>query len=311
MDESYYDILQVSKRASESVIRAAYKSLVQQYHPDKFTTEKEIHSANKRMAEINAAYDCLSNTARRSEYDSKEEEYSANERPQKSTGEKNHSPEESKHTPEEVKPKPKEKSPERNGVKESPITWRDGGFGVRARNALEMHQKSIVFLASSLIIIAAVWLIFSKNWESPLSLDYWFRSNPGGPMTQLAKPYFWIIFLSICSFLPFYSTCKLKNSKEVIVVDSVKIRCISSLGGGLMFFTTIKWSDVVAISSGFTEKDGTIKRGVHIRSSKDAGPIVRKLVAPTFEDTFCSAEWIDGDFEVVIAALMRYRENLR
>ena len=69
MDASkdYYAILGLTMSAEEVVIRAAYKALAQRYHPDKHTSNDGGSSA--RMAEINEAYQILSNKAQRAQYD--------------------------------------------------------------------------------------------------------------------------------------------------------------------------------------------------------------------------------------------------
>jgi len=63
---SYYDILEVSPKASTEVIRAAYKSLMQRNHPDKNTDAIE---STARASSIAQAYEVLSDPERRRSYD--------------------------------------------------------------------------------------------------------------------------------------------------------------------------------------------------------------------------------------------------
>lgn len=63
---SFYETLEVSPRASTFVIRAAYRCLAQQGHPDK---NPGAHAAGQRMANLNRAYAVLSNTEKRRAYD--------------------------------------------------------------------------------------------------------------------------------------------------------------------------------------------------------------------------------------------------
>ena len=60
-----YEILQVHPAAHPEVIKAAYRRLALEYHPDRNTAP----GATARMAEINQAHDVLSDPARRVEYD--------------------------------------------------------------------------------------------------------------------------------------------------------------------------------------------------------------------------------------------------
>lgn len=62
-----YDILGVSKTATSSEIKKAYKSLVKKYHPDIFEGNKDL--AESKIKEINDAYDTLSDPVLREEYD--------------------------------------------------------------------------------------------------------------------------------------------------------------------------------------------------------------------------------------------------
>ncbi len=60
-------MLGVLPTAEDFVIRAAYKALAQRYHPDRVVGDRP--TANARMAEINQAYEVLSDTACRRAYD--------------------------------------------------------------------------------------------------------------------------------------------------------------------------------------------------------------------------------------------------
>ena len=66
MHRTYYDILEVSSSASQSVISAAYRALSKKYHPDKNNGDK--HS-EEMMAKINIAYGVLSDPIKRNFYD--------------------------------------------------------------------------------------------------------------------------------------------------------------------------------------------------------------------------------------------------
>lgn len=67
--KTLYDLLEVSPDASPEVIRAAYRQLALKYHPDKQPDGRARQQAEERMKQINAAYDILSDPARRAEYD--------------------------------------------------------------------------------------------------------------------------------------------------------------------------------------------------------------------------------------------------
>lgn len=63
---THYDNLKVAHNAPPEVIRAAYKSLSQRYHPDRNAGSRE---AERIMAIINAAYEVLADPVRRREHD--------------------------------------------------------------------------------------------------------------------------------------------------------------------------------------------------------------------------------------------------
>ena len=66
---THYDMLEVSPVASAEVVRAAYKSLMQRYHPDK-NREKALNGGlEKTAAQIAHAYGVLSDPRQRAVYD--------------------------------------------------------------------------------------------------------------------------------------------------------------------------------------------------------------------------------------------------
>ncbi len=66
--KNYYEILEVNQKASKEVIEKAYKVLAKKYHPDLYTGEKKQFSERK-IKEINAAYNILSDEFLREQYD--------------------------------------------------------------------------------------------------------------------------------------------------------------------------------------------------------------------------------------------------
>ena len=64
-EQDHYAILQVHPDAEPEVITAAYRSLARLYHPD----TNRSPDAVRRMAQINVAYEVLSDPARRAAYD--------------------------------------------------------------------------------------------------------------------------------------------------------------------------------------------------------------------------------------------------
>ncbi|MBN2733636.1 MAG: molecular chaperone DnaJ [Methanomicrobiaceae archaeon] len=62
---NYYDILNVSKNATEQEIKKAYRTLTKKYHPD---ISKE-EGAEEKFKEINEAYSVLSDKQKKAQYD--------------------------------------------------------------------------------------------------------------------------------------------------------------------------------------------------------------------------------------------------
>jgi DnaJ-class molecular chaperone len=66
MAKNFYDILGVSKNATQDEIKKAYRNLSKKYHPDKNKGDK---SAEEKFKEVNEAYSTLGDEKKRQEYD--------------------------------------------------------------------------------------------------------------------------------------------------------------------------------------------------------------------------------------------------
>lgn len=66
--KDYYEILEVNEKASSEIIEKAYKTLVKKYHPDLYSTV-EKKEAETKLKDINEAYQILSDSFLRSQYD--------------------------------------------------------------------------------------------------------------------------------------------------------------------------------------------------------------------------------------------------
>ena len=62
----YYEVLGVSKNASDDEIKKAYRALAKKYHPDMNPGDKE---AEEKFKEVNQAYAVLSDPDKKSKYD--------------------------------------------------------------------------------------------------------------------------------------------------------------------------------------------------------------------------------------------------
>lgn len=64
---TYYELLNIKENASYKDIKIAYRALAKKYHPDTYKGNKSI--AEEKMKLINEAYDVLSNSDSRKNYD--------------------------------------------------------------------------------------------------------------------------------------------------------------------------------------------------------------------------------------------------
>lgn len=64
---NYYEILEVSEKASKEVIEKAYKVLAKKYHPDLNQDNKK--EAELKMQKVNEAFEVLSDDKKRANYD--------------------------------------------------------------------------------------------------------------------------------------------------------------------------------------------------------------------------------------------------
>ena len=69
--KDYYEILGVSKDASDDDIKKAYRKLAMKYHPDRWVngTEEEKKDAEQKFKEISEANEVLSDPQKRQMYD--------------------------------------------------------------------------------------------------------------------------------------------------------------------------------------------------------------------------------------------------
>ena len=85
--KNYYDLLEVTPKASKEIIEKAYKVLIKKYHPDLYSGEERIYAENKTR-DLNEAYRILTSGFLREQYDlelEKEKSFSNNNYTEKNT----------------------------------------------------------------------------------------------------------------------------------------------------------------------------------------------------------------------------------
>ncbi|VVT53759.1 uncharacterized protein SAPINGB_P003735 [Magnusiomyces paraingens] len=65
----YYKILGVSRNADDKEIKSAYREKTKQYHPDKYRGELSPEEVDRKMAQVNQAYEVLSTPELRQRFD--------------------------------------------------------------------------------------------------------------------------------------------------------------------------------------------------------------------------------------------------
>ena len=74
--KNFYEILEIDQNASQEIVEKAYKVLVKKYLPDLQTTQNGKNKCEEKIKQINEAYDIISNSDLRAEYDARlQEEY--------------------------------------------------------------------------------------------------------------------------------------------------------------------------------------------------------------------------------------------
>ncbi len=124
---THYDNLQVSRTASTEVIRAAYRTLAQRWHPDRNPQDRAHAEWVTRI--INAAYEALSDPTRRAEHDSWIKTHEQN-RPE--SVEDTRVPSETSSTPNSAREFPDPKSSEPTMA---PVDWKEWVTGEKSAAA--------------------------------------------------------------------------------------------------------------------------------------------------------------------------------
>ena len=71
MKKDYYELLGISKNASDDEIKKAFRKAALKYHPDRMVnaSEEEKKVAEEKFKELNEAYQVLSDSEKRQMYD--------------------------------------------------------------------------------------------------------------------------------------------------------------------------------------------------------------------------------------------------
>ena len=193
--KNYYETLQVNENASKEIIEKAYKTLAKKYHPDLQTDEKNKKIMEKKLKEINEAYNILSDSFLKEQYDI-ELEKQKQEKYKKMYGEQNYSTERGTHyqtsninqnTQNKKAEQQKDNTQQVNkkpqiGTLDSAIELVKELYNDRPKRQefKEMTQKDILAILLTIVIFITIglilWIIpFTNSWmrellfENPLS----------------------------------------------------------------------------------------------------------------------------------------------
>ena len=171
--KNYYEILEVNQKASKEIIEKAYHVLVKKYHPDLYDGLKKQY-AEKKIKEVNEAYDILSDDFFREQYDKELEKLKNEVQPKQ---------ERQRHIP-KTKQEPVESTipnykPGSFGaiVEITKMVFRDFAKGRQKRREIEKDPKknaiAIVLTIIVLIIIGIIlWFIpFTNGWMRELLFE--------------------------------------------------------------------------------------------------------------------------------------------
>jgi len=185
--KNYYDILEVSSKASKEVIDKAYKVLIKKYHPDAHNPDID-KKYEMHVKELNEAYNVLSNDFLREQYNKELElekqkiEMQKQKKYQSQTEKLNQQKLKEKQTVNKINnvgnKKTQEQGTEIGIVGILKLLFRKRDFGEIRKKDKEEVKKDLIALGLTVAVIITIGLIlyflpFTHNW-----MDENFIQNP-------------------------------------------------------------------------------------------------------------------------------------
>lgn len=173
--KNYYEILEVSRNASEEIIEKAYKVLAKKYHPD-LQEEQNKKQAEEKMKLINEAYEVLSDTNKRKEYNielENEEKRKAQEQQINNYNKENRYEEEYDESDDEYDDEPLTKKQIKEQIKQERKAqkeyreeqerqyaryMRSLGYKVKERWTLKRISRILKTIAVIIILLLIIWI---------------------------------------------------------------------------------------------------------------------------------------------------------